>query len=296
MEDLSPYDAHIERSPEDGSAYLARGKGHMRNGSWALAKADFDKALTLALDRDRPPSERGEHYDSPEESDCRLQLGAARVELGELAGAEQDMDLGVKLRPSEPAYTARGAVRLLRGNLDGALSDLNRALELEPSSDCARRHRATCQERRGDSAAAESDLAHALQRDPFAEPARSRWVDIRHRLGKSSNPVEDIPAPRDPTSLCLRASALMTHGMNAEAVADFTAALAAAPSLSVCYVNRGLAYDGMRNYEAARTRACSIGWGLPTRSSEGTERWSRTSAKGCSCGCAHAGMAIMARA
>jgi hypothetical protein len=49
MEDLAPYDARIAQNPDEGSAYLWRGKCHMRNGSWAAAKDDFQKALTPRL-------------------------------------------------------------------------------------------------------------------------------------------------------------------------------------------------------------------------------------------------------
>lgn len=169
MEDIRPYDLCIERAPESGAPYLSRGKCHMRNGSHAAAKADFEKALSLPLDPNVPPDERGIYYDRPEEADAHLQLGAALVELGDLAGAEPHMDRGVQLEPREPAYTARGAVRLLRDDLAGARADLDRALELDARSERARRHRAR-QSRRG--------RGRSRRRARAGSPRRARSIPV----------------------------------------------------------------------------------------------------------------------
>ena len=76
----------------------------MRNGSYALGRADFERALKYGLDPDAPPDERGISYERPNTSDARLQLGAALVELGQLDAAAEQMELGLRLNGNEAAY------------------------------------------------------------------------------------------------------------------------------------------------------------------------------------------------
>lgn len=273
MEELAPYDARVTRTPDDAKAYLSRGMCHMRNGTWVLAKADFEKALTLPLDADRPPDERGMVHERPEEAECRLQLGAAKVELGDLAGAEEDMDAGVKMRPGEPAYTARGAVRVLRGALEGGLADLNRALELDPSSARALRHRARCHERMGNLEAAELDLSRALSAYPLLEPSLTQWKALRERLGKGADPFVDVPRPASVAGLYARACALRTNGAHAPAVDDFTALLAL-PGLDPRYVTairqlRGQSLVDLGRTEEAMADLGQIAGGVPAGTGAG---------------------------
>lgn len=159
VEDIAPYDRRVAAAPDDGAAYISRGKCHLRNGSHALAKADFETALEHELDPDAPPDERGISYERPNACDAHLQLGAALVELGQLEAAAEQMELGLRLHPSEAAYTARGAVKLLRGDAEGALADLSVSLRKNPHSERALKHRAACHEELGDAPAAEADRA-----------------------------------------------------------------------------------------------------------------------------------------
>jgi tetratricopeptide (TPR) repeat protein len=251
LEDIAPYDRRVEAAPHDGAAYLSRGKCHMRNGDYALGKADFEKALEHELDPDVPPDERGIRYERPGASDARLQLGAALVELGQLEAAAEQLELGLELDPSEQAYTARGAVKLLRGDLGGALSDLDVALGKNPRSERALKHRASCYEKLNQPAAAEADLAAILSRDPRSEPARTRWIELRRRAGKPHDPLVDIPAPRAALERYQRASLLAQRGAHQDAAADLSTLLVEHPDFAHAWLGRGLAREQLNDIPGA---------------------------------------------
>ncbi|HVY29393.1 MAG TPA: tetratricopeptide repeat protein [Polyangiaceae bacterium] len=176
MEDITPYDRRVEAAPHDGAAYLSRGKCHMRNGSFALGRADFERALKYELDPDAPPDERGISYERPNASDAHLQLAAALVELGDLETAAAEIELGLRLDASVAAFTARGAVKLLRGDPSGALADLDVALRKDPRFERALRHRAKCYDQLGKSDAAESDRAKLKALEDERENQPHTWL------------------------------------------------------------------------------------------------------------------------
>lgn len=59
--------------------------------------------------------------------------GIAKIELGDVAGAEMDFTEAIKLRPLKTdLYIIRGSARERLKNYDGAFEDFNKALELNP--------------------------------------------------------------------------------------------------------------------------------------------------------------------
>jgi tetratricopeptide (TPR) repeat protein len=154
----------------------------LREGRFAEAKPLLEEALRLGLDADVPPEERGITYERPQTANCHLQLAAALVELGDLAGALAEAERAIPLHAAEPSFTARGAIRRLSGDLTGAIADLSRALELDSRSARARRHRSLCYEALGNLEAALADLARNLEASPQAEPERTRHAELSARL------------------------------------------------------------------------------------------------------------------
>jgi tetratricopeptide (TPR) repeat protein len=272
VEDIAPYDRRVAASPDDGAAYLSRGKCHMRNGSWALGKADFERALEYELDPDAPPDERGISYERPNASDARLQLGAALVELGQLDAAAAEIEKGVRLDGSVAAFTARGAVKLLRGDATGALADLDLALRKDPRCERALRHRAKCHDALGQNDAAQADraklqaLQDARENQPHTWLQRGLALEASDREGALAafrryaelSPT-DVQGPLQQGRLLLDAERLP------EAEASLQRALQLAPSdVSVGYhlgkLRRlqGDAAGALPHFDAALPRA--VGW------------------------------------
>jgi tetratricopeptide (TPR) repeat protein len=176
----------MSESQLDAPALLSRGMACLREGRFAEAKPLLEEALRLGLDLDAPPDERGMTYERPQTANCHLQLAAALVELGDLAGALAEAERALPLHRAEPSFTARGAIKRLSGDMQGALADLSRALELDPRSARARRHRSHVYEALGDLPAALADLARNLEDNPQAEPERGRFAELSAKLERTA--------------------------------------------------------------------------------------------------------------
>lgn len=101
----------------------------------------------------------------PAHASVLLERGRARVEVGDAAGAEADLDEAVRLDGGlVPARVERGRVRLARGDVGGAMADLEAALVAEPGRGDALVYRAQAKLRKGLGQEAEADCGLALER------------------------------------------------------------------------------------------------------------------------------------
>ena len=112
--------------------------------------------------------------------------GKARLQRGDLDGAEADLTRALQLQPRHvEARVNLGMLRAQRG--DVALAELDHAVELEPRSARAWTIRGVLRSQQGDAGGRE-DLERALTLVPRGDPSRvmieNALVEARKRLGR----------------------------------------------------------------------------------------------------------------
>jgi eukaryotic-like serine/threonine-protein kinase len=132
--------------------YFNRGLSYLKQREFALAEADFDKAVQLQPDAAEPYINRAlarqglEKYgEAIDDLTHALELGApytriyfmrawARERAGDAVGAERDRNTGLQQEPrDEESWVARAVARI-GPDPAGALADLDKALEMNPRS------------------------------------------------------------------------------------------------------------------------------------------------------------------
>lgn len=132
----------------------ARGAALAREGQWAEAVAAFTEALALA----------------PDLADARVQLGYARLELGDAAGALREFETALARSSASPATrVGLGIARLRLGRTDEGIRLLEEAVMLNPEPVRAHWELARAYEARGDGTRA---LEHY------------RWAYLKLRQGR----------------------------------------------------------------------------------------------------------------
>lgn len=163
----------------------------LEEASRALSERRFADAIPLAeaalvgpLDRNVPPSERGERYDLPERSLAHHILGTAHLELGDRKRAIAELDKALNADGTRWfSYSNRAIARRDEGDLEGALEDFGRALKRTSRYPHALYNRARLFVQLGRLADAEEDFVGILRSDPKAEPTRTEWAAVRETMG-----------------------------------------------------------------------------------------------------------------
>ena len=107
----------INKYPEQGFGWWARGNAEAVNKDFNLALSDFDKSISLGC------------------SDASLftSRGISKVNLGNFDSALPDFNLAIKLNPQyAEARFNRGTLSIYTGKYELALDDLNFAIKLKP--------------------------------------------------------------------------------------------------------------------------------------------------------------------
>ncbi|MCA9803846.1 MAG: tetratricopeptide repeat protein [Cyanobacteria bacterium HKST-UBA02] len=111
------YSEGIELAPNEASLFYNRGCLTHMKGDYALAIADYDRALK--------PIENNRYYEN---------RGLAKYELRDYRGARKDAEKAIELkRDSDKAHWIRGIARFKDGEKEGGISDVTRAIELDPT-------------------------------------------------------------------------------------------------------------------------------------------------------------------
>jgi tetratricopeptide (TPR) repeat protein len=139
--------------PKSPEWHFNRGIEKFKAGDWAGAEASYTTAI-----------------ESPSFShlaDAYTGRGIARDQQGNLAGALEDHDRAIELKPDDARIrTNRGAARARSHDLAGALEDYNRALEIDPNWTEARFNRATIYIHQGKLDEAEREMAEVFRQRP----------------------------------------------------------------------------------------------------------------------------------
>jgi tetratricopeptide (TPR) repeat protein len=124
---IEQYTEAIRLAPNDSVPVLSRGEDLIQLGKYAEARADFDRALALGLRRN---DDRFFVYFS---------RGYSNIFVGNFAGAVQDMDAALAVRPGMiNAVVWRGYAREKMGQRRRALDDYEAALRLSPKDNWLR--------------------------------------------------------------------------------------------------------------------------------------------------------------
>ncbi len=173
---------------DDASAYQARGSARARLGNRIGAIAD----LSAALERDPEAGEvwtaRGDlRFDS---GDPRGAAGDYSRALALLCAGKGPPKVWMSVAPM--LFVNRAAARLDMAEVDAALRDCDRALAIAPDNAIAHTNRGEARLRKRDAAGALADYERALALDPDAvEPYRGRGRSLM-ALGRNEEAARDL--------------------------------------------------------------------------------------------------------
>lgn len=203
-------------------------------------RAWLDKGDLLA--RQDRPREALKAYDrglalAPADTALLLARASTRGKLGDMAGAEADLDAALAAEPkSASVYNARGLFFLDHDQFDAAKAELDQAIALNPRLGDAYYNRALVLMSQGRNDPAIRDLNTLLGLAPKDAVALSLKGEAYLRLGDHTRALEELNAalalePDEPLTLMRRARAHAGLGETAAATADRTRALKLDPSL-----------------------------------------------------------------
>lgn len=250
-------DRMIALAPRSAPLYNDRGVIYVKKGEYALAMADFNKAIELNSKYYEVYHNRGIVYSTTGQDDLALQEFARSLQInpkyfpvydnrgriycsrGQYDLAISDYNTAIRLNPEfVDAYNGRGNVCEKQGKLDVALADFNKAISINPKYFYSYHNRANIYMSRGDFAKAISDYSKAIRLNPkFADAYNNRGNSFR-RLGKYDLAVSDFDntLKADPNYIDAyfnKAGALESAGRKIEAVAVYKAFVNSAPTARV---------------------------------------------------------------
>ncbi|MCI0341852.1 MAG: tetratricopeptide repeat protein [Planctomycetales bacterium] len=184
--------------------------------------------------------------------------GAARRNLGDLAGSMADLDRALDLAPRlVEAWNNRAATRRELGDPAGALADLTRALEVDPRDGKSWSNRGNAKQALGDIAGAVADFDRAVEMSPRLAVAWSNRGNLKRGLGDLAGAVADLDRaleldPRYAGAWSNRGLAKLESGDAAGAAADLDRAIELDPRDPKPWNTRGNARRELRDFAGAR--------------------------------------------
>jgi tetratricopeptide (TPR) repeat protein len=222
--------------------YLAVCDLHQRN--WEMAAQRLTACLVLR----------------PESTWSRLLRGLARQEAGDFDAAQRDYEQAERVLAARPdpeqrylLHVNRGLLCLHRGDLAGAADDLERTIELRPDQYAGRLNLARVYQRQGRDADAAEQTRRALELGPpavvladhHAERARDLYLAGRYEACVAVCQLALAKRPEYPFALGVLGQALLKLGRDAEAADAFQRYLKSG-GLRVADVYRGRGQARMR--------------------------------------------------
>jgi tetratricopeptide (TPR) repeat protein len=175
--------------------------------------------------------------------------GVARYRKGDFAGAKQDFDEALRIRPSlAQAYLNRAAAKHELGDTTGALADVDKAIASNPKMFDAYNNRGALRHDVGDLRGALADFEAAIKINPrSAESFYLRGyarIDVKDYSGAVTDFDQAIKLAPNTAALAYqgRGTAWMFVGKLDQAIADFGEALSRDPNIVWAYFNRSLAF------------------------------------------------------
>ncbi|MCW8902356.1 XrtA/PEP-CTERM system TPR-repeat protein PrsT [Sedimenticola sp.] len=221
-EALNSLDGLLADHPDNTAALVMRGELNLQSGKAELARADFDKALTL------------------QPKNVRALLGRAQIYLtgGQIDLSKADLATLDTLVPGHPKLLhLSGAIALLERNLDEADNLLQKALNANPDDLRTRTLLGAANFYRGNYEAAHGYLTQVLKAQPTLLPAIKLLASVRHQLKQSDAVVKLLePAlglyPEDPQLMAMLGAAYMQVKRFEEGSELMSRAIEIAPDLA----------------------------------------------------------------
>ena len=190
--------------------------------------------------------------------------GMLHLNANNLDKAEADLSAAVALEPKDPdTYEALGVAQALEKKYDEAMESFNKTIELEPDSPAALVHRARIRAIKGDAPAALRDVDQALKLQPGAVQGLQLRAGLLAGIGKYEPALADLnilrrAAPADPELLVQIAALEQAAKQPDKAVATYGQLLLAEPQSTAAHRGRADAYlslgkqaEAIADYEAA---------------------------------------------
>jgi tetratricopeptide (TPR) repeat protein len=230
---LTDYNIYLEYNPEHHEAIFGRAQVRMRLEQNYLAKTDLLKLLSL------PPGPTTAVF-------FRQDAYTGSV----------DQVFTAKGANKSYLYNALGLVTMKLNDYDGAIGYFDSALVLSPNDPDVFVNRGTARERKADTTEAINDFRRALMYNPQHAVAKhnlsaiSKGKNITERdPGLLDEAIEDNP--KMPFAYAERAYMNFQKGNFSKAVDDYTHAINLDTSQPEYLLNRGLAYEKLKNTDAA---------------------------------------------
>jgi tetratricopeptide (TPR) repeat protein len=195
-----------------------------------------------------------------DEADVLLKAGKDKTKQKDYYGAVRDFNRVLKLRPEFPeALSGRALARNFIGDSDAALADANAAVELSPKSAGIVFTRAEINFAQKKYPQALLDYSKTIELQPdFSDAFRGKILSmfLSGKDKEASELVESSIKSRPDVSLnyYLRGLLLSLKQKYAKSLDDFDKAIALEPgdNAANCYMNRGIAFLGVEEFDNAK--------------------------------------------
>jgi len=251
----------------NSSAYLSRGKDHLRDKKYDAAIGEFSEAIKLDPNNFSAYNYRGEAY----------------AGKGEYDFAISDFYKAIGLAKDDPsAYFGRGKVCAEKGQHIEAINDFNKAIELGKDDFHVYFNRGKSHAGNNQHDEAISDFDKAIELDEDSYDAYLNRGEIYFRIGKKSyralthhkrhmgysgkdgdyespeldNAIDDFTSairlnPEDSIAYRRRGDTFCKLDKYDKALSDFEKVIDLAPQDPFAYLSRGNAYHGKKEYDNA---------------------------------------------
>jgi len=234
------YTKAINAFPKYISAYYRRGDAYKEQGKIKKAIADYSKTIELS------PKDPFKYYSR----------GLAYMDAGDYVSAKNDFTSAIKLKNTYDGFYYNRAICLIEtGQMKSALADLKKIKDKE-LKDKARFLEGRANYKLYNYDKAEDIFNELAKQNPEDEDITlylARIYTNRDMYDEAISLLSRVinKNPSNETALMLRAAALKEISLFEQAIEDYTALIALNPQ-AIYYNRRGLIYEELENWEAAK--------------------------------------------
>lgn len=234
------YTKAINAYPNYISAYHKRGDVYKEQGKIKKALADYSKVIQLS------PKDPFKYY----------ARGLAYMDAGDFVSAKNDFTSAIKLKNNYDGFYYNRAICLIElGQMKAALSDLKKIKDKKLKS------KARFLEGRANYKLYNYDVAEDIFNELAAQNPEDEDITLylariytnRDMYDEAISLLSQVinKNPSNETALMLRAAALKEISLFEQAIEDYTALIALNPQ-AIYYNRRGLIYEELENWQAAK--------------------------------------------
>ncbi len=225
----------------DVDDYMKQGDMHFRQGQYAEAIEDYNKAIEL----------------DPNYTPGYNNRGLAKTNLEQYQEAIKDFDSAIQRDPNYvAAYFNRAIAKARLGQLTEAIEDFTKAIELDPNFAAGYNNRANAKQRLGQLTEAIEDYNKAIELDPNLVTSYNNRGLAKTKLEQYQEAIENWNKtieldPNFAAGYCNRGIAKAMLEQYAEAIEDYNKAIELDPNSAHAYFIRGVAKAELKQYSGA---------------------------------------------